>query len=82
MNKLLLLLLVSCNCMADAQDIRDMLNTFAPQPRVVYVQPSSMYPAPPAYLPPVRGQVLESADFMSARLHETPSINLLGDSNE
>lgn len=67
---------------ADAKDIRDMLNTFAPAPRVVYIQPSSMYPTPPAYLPPVRGQVLEPVDFMPARLHETPSINLLGDSNE
>ena len=82
MNKLLLLLLVSGNCMADAQDIRDMLNTFAPAPRVVYIQPSSIYPTPPAYLPPVRGQVLELVDFMPARLHETPSINLYGDSNE
>lgn len=81
MNKLLLLLLVSGNCMADAKDIRDMLNTFAPQPQVIFVQPNVM-PLPPAYLPPVRGQVLEPVDFMPARLNETPSINLYGDSDE
>lgn len=80
---LLLITIIFCGkANADAKDIRDMLNTFAPAPRVVYIQPSSIYPTPPAYLPPVIGQVLEPVDFMPARLYETPSINLYGDSNE
>lgn len=83
MNKLLLALLaVPSIALADAKDIRDMLNTFAQQPQVVFVQPNNFSPNPPAYLPPVRGQVLEPVDFMPARLNETPKVNLYGDSNE
>jgi len=82
MNKLLLLLLVSGSCMAENRAISDMLNAYARQPIVIIVQPNNLYPNPPAYLPPVRGQVLEQADFGGARLHETQPINLLGDSNE
>ena len=82
MNKLLLLLLVSGSCMAENRAISDMLNAYARQPTVIYVQPYSQYPQPPAYLPPVRGQVLEQADFGGARLHETQPINLLGSNDE
>lgn len=67
---------------ADAKDIRDMLNTYAPQPQVVFVQPNNFVPNPPAYLPPVRGRVLDPVDFMPARLHETSSFDLYGDSND
>lgn len=80
MNKLLLALLaVPSIALADAKDIRDMLNTFAPQPQVVFVQPNNFAPNPPAYLPPVRGRVLEPVDFMPARLHETSSFDLYGE---
>lgn len=83
MNKLLVALLaVPSIALADAKDIRDMLNTFAPQPQVVFVQPNNFVPNPPAYLPPVRGRVLEPVDFMPARLHETSSFDLYGDSND
>ena len=46
---------------ADAKDIRDMLNTFAPPPQVVFVQPA-LNPLPPAYLPPVQGNPNLSGD--------------------
>lgn len=82
MNKLLVALLaVPSIALADAKDIRDMLNTFAPQPQVVFVQPNNFAPNPPAYLPPVRGRMLEPVDFGGARLNETPSFDLYGDSN-
>ena len=76
-----LLLLTAISAKAENRAISDMLNTYARQPQVVFVQPA-LNPLPPAYLPPVRGQVLEQADFGGARLHETQPINLFGDSDE
>lgn len=78
-----ILLLVTAICAkAENKAISDILGAYAKQPTVIYVQPYNQYPQPPAYLPPVRGQVLEQADFGGARLHETQPINLLGESNE
>ena len=79
---LVLFTIIFCNkAHAENRAISDMLNTYARQPQVVFVQPA-LNPLPPAYLPPVRGQVLEQADFGGARLNETESINLLGNNDE
>jgi hypothetical protein len=78
----ILLLLTAISAKAENRAISDMLNAYARQPIVIIVQPNNFYPNPPAYLPPVRGQVLEQADFGGARLHETESINLLGSDDE
>jgi hypothetical protein len=67
---------------AENRAISDILGAYARQPTVIIVQLNNLYPNPPAYLPPVRGQVLEQADFGGARLHETQPINLFGDSDE
>jgi len=70
-----ILLLVTAICAkADNKAINDILSAYANQPPVIYMQPYNIYPNPPAYLPPVRGQVLEQADFGGARLHETQPI--------
>jgi hypothetical protein len=80
---LIIFTMLFCNkAHADAKDIRDMLNTFAPQPQVIFVQPNNFAPNPPMFFPPVRGQLLDQADFGGARLHETQPINLFGDSDE
>jgi hypothetical protein len=80
---LIIFTMIFCNkAHAENRAISDMLNAYARQPIVIIVQPNNLYPNPPAYLPPVRGQVLEQADFGGARLHETESINLLGSDNE
>jgi len=80
---LALFTMLFCNkAHAENRAISDMLNAYARQPIVIIVQPNNFVPNPPAYLPPVRGQVLEQADFGGARLHETESINLLGSNDE
>lgn len=80
---LVLFTIIFCNkAHAENRAITDILNAYARQPIVIVVQPNNLYPNPPAYLPPVRGQVLEQADFGGARLHETQPINLLGDGDE
>jgi hypothetical protein len=80
---LVLFTIIFCNkAHAENRAISDMLNAYARQPIVIIVQPNNFVPNPPAYLPPVRGQVLEQADFGGARLHETESINLLGSDDE
>ena len=78
-----ILLLVTAICAkAENRAITDILNAYARQPVVIVVQPNNFAPNPPMFLPPVRGQVLEQADFGGARLHETQPINLFGDSDE
>jgi hypothetical protein len=76
-----LLILASSNCIADAKDIRNMLNTFAPQPQVIYIQPNNhLYPLPPINLQPILGKPNLNSNnidlFGGAKLNETPVINL------
>ncbi len=78
-----LLILVSTNCIADAKDIRNMLNTFAPQPQVIYIQPNNqLYPLPPINLQPIQGNSdLNSNNidlFGGAKLNDTQKIDLYG----
>jgi hypothetical protein len=76
MNKLLLALLaVSTSAIAENNAISDMLRIYAPPQNVIFVQPA-VNPLPPAYLPPVRGQVLEPVEFGGAKLHETQLLEL------
>jgi hypothetical protein len=80
---LIIFTMLFCNkAHAENRAISDMLNAYARQPIVIIVQPNNLYPNPPMFLPPVRGQVLEQVDFGGARLHETQSINLFGESDE
>lgn len=77
-----LLLLTAISAKAENRALTDILNAYARQPTVIIVQPNNLYPNPPLFLPPVRGQVLEQADFGGARLHEAQQINLLGNNDE
>ena len=80
---LIIFTIIFCNkAHAENRAISDMLNAYARQPIVIVVQPNNFAPNPPMFLPPVRGQVLDQADFGGARLHETQPINLFGDSDE
>lgn len=78
-----LLLLVSTNCIADPKDIRNMLNTFVPQPQVIYIYPNNQfYPLPPTNLQPIQGNPTFNNNnlnlFGGAKLNETSPINLYG----
>jgi hypothetical protein len=77
-----LLLLTAISAKAENRALTDILNAYARQPLVIVVQPNNFVPNPPLFLPPVRGQVLDQADFGGARLHETQPINLLGNNDE
>lgn len=82
MNKLLLGLLVSFNVNAADNGVSKILDAYARQPQVVYVQPNNqIYPVPQS-IPVVRGDRLEQADFMLPEVRETKRIDLLGDKDE
>lgn len=82
MKLLIALLAVPTIAMAENTVVNDILSSYARQPVIVIVPQNNLYPSPPAFLPPVRGRVLDPVDFGSARLHETESIDLLGSNDE
>jgi hypothetical protein len=87
MNKTIaVLLLVSYNCVAETRSpVLDIVDAYAKYPQVVYVQQYNRYPQI-TNVQIARGNPkldTEPVDlFGGARLHETPSIDLNGDTNE
>lgn len=83
MNKYILCTaLIAYNAYGADDGLSKILDMYARQPPVVYVQPNNqLYPVPQS-IPVTRGDRLEQIDFMLPEATQTEKIDLIGDRDE
>ena len=83
MNKYILCTaLIAYNAYGADDGLSRILDLYARQPPVVYIQPNNqLYPIPQS-IPVVRGDRIEPVDFMLPEVRDTEHVDLYGESNE